>query len=87
MSIFFEKPSSREIANERLKLILINDRNGVSLELLEMIKLGMLEVIAKYFEVDKSAVEIKVINNDIENVKSSRLVANMPIKRCLNKQL
>lgn len=87
MSIFSDKPSSREIANKRLKLILINDRNGVSMELLEMIKLGILEVIAKYFVIDKSAVEIKVINNEIENVKSYRLVANMPIKKCLNKQL
>lgn len=87
MNIFSDKPSSKEIANERLKLILINDRNGVSFELLEMIKLGILEVIAKYFEIDKAAVEIKVINNEIENVKSARLIANMPIKRCLNKQL
>jgi cell division topological specificity factor len=80
--IFFPaKPSPKEIANERLKLILINDRNGVSLELLEMIKLGILDVIAKYFEIDKSAVEIKVISNEIGNANSSMLVANMPIKK------
>ncbi|WP_235699931.1 cell division topological specificity factor MinE [Clostridium hydrogenum] len=87
MIIFSDKPSSKEIANERLKLILINDRNNVSREILEMIKLEILDVIAKYFEIDKSAVDIKVISNEIENIRSSRLVAKMPIKKCLNKQL
>lgn len=81
MIFFPSKPSPKEIANERLKLILINDRNGVSLELLEMIKLGILDVIAKYFEIDKSAVEIKVISNEMGNANASMLVANMPIKK------
>lgn len=81
MTFFPAKPSPKEIANERLKLILINDRHGVSLELLEIIKLEILDVIAKYFELDKSAVEIKVVSNEIRNANTSMLVANMPIKK------
>jgi cell division topological specificity factor len=81
LTFFPAKPSPKEIANERLKLILINDRHGVSLELLEIIKLEILDVIAQYFELDKSAVEIKVVSNEIRNANKSMLVANMPIKK------
>jgi cell division topological specificity factor len=81
LTFFPAKPSPKEIANERLKLILINDRHGVSLELLEIIKLEILDVIAQYFELDKSAVELKVVSNEIRNANTAMLVANMPIKK------
>lgn len=81
MTFFSAKPSPKELANKRLKHILVNDRSCVSLELLEIIKSEILDVISKYFDINKSSVEIKVINNEIENVNSFMIVANIPIKR------
>ncbi len=81
MNFFSSKPSSKDIANERLKLILIHDRTDLSLELLEIIKSEILDVINKYVEIDVSEVEVKFAVNGINGNKYSVLVANMPIKK------
>lgn len=86
LTFFPNKPSSNEMSNERLKLILMNDRSCVSPELIEIVKSEIIDVISKYFDINKSLVEIKVINNKIENVNSFMMVANIPIKRYLNKK-
>lgn len=49
---FGGRPSSKEVAKDRLKLILIHDRANVSPELLEMMKTDILEVISKYVIID-----------------------------------
>ncbi|MFL0251221.1 cell division topological specificity factor MinE [Clostridium neuense] len=82
-SIF--RPSSKDVAKERLKLILIHDRADLSPELLEAIKGEILNVIAKYVEIDNSDVEVKLTKTDLEEGNSPALVANIPIKRAKNK--
>ncbi|MEL7596925.1 MAG: cell division topological specificity factor MinE, partial [Clostridiaceae bacterium] len=47
LKFFSGKPSSKEVAKDRLKLILIHDRSNISPELLEMMKSDILEVISK----------------------------------------
>ena len=37
----FKRKTSRDIAKDRLKILLISDRAGCSQEMLEMIKLGV----------------------------------------------
>lgn len=75
------KPSSKEVANERLKLILMSDRSCIPLELLEMIKNEILDVISKYIELNKALAEISVINSESEDISSSIIVASIPIKK------
>ncbi len=80
MKSFYNKTSSKEVASKRLKLILINDRDSLSLELLEKIKSEVIMIIAKYVEIHNTEVELKIIKNDAPGVDSSILVANIPIK-------
>lgn len=79
LSIF--KPSSKDVAKERLKLILIHDRADLSPELLDAIKEEILNVIAKYVEIDNSDVEVKLTKTNVDEGNSPALVANIPIKR------
>lgn len=75
------KPSSKDVAKERLKLILIHDRADLSPELLDEIKEEILNVIAKYVEIDNSDVEVKLTKTNVDEGNSPALVANIPIKR------
>lgn len=75
------KSSSKDVAKERLKLILIHDRADLSPELLDAIKGEILNVIAKYVEIDNSDVEVKLTKTNADEGSSPALVANIPIKR------
>jgi len=83
LSIF--RPSSKDVAKERLKLILIHDRADLSPELLDAIKGEILNVIAKYVEIDNSDVEVKLTKTNLDEGNSPALVANIPIKRTKTK--
>lgn len=79
------KSSSKDVAKERLKLILIHDRADLSPELLETIKGEILNVIAKYVEIDNSDVDVKLTRTNVEEGSSPALVANIPIKKMRSK--
>jgi cell division topological specificity factor MinE len=79
MKVFNNKLSSKDLASQRLKLILIHDRADLNPQFLEMIKDEIINIIAKYVVINNSDVEVKLITNDIED-NSSVLVANIPIK-------
>ncbi|ADZ20301.1 cell division topological specificity factor [Clostridium acetobutylicum] len=79
-SFFSGRNSSKQVAKERLKLILIHDRADLSPELLDLIKGEILNVITKYVEIDNSDVEVKLTRTDIEEGNSPALIANIPIR-------
>ena len=81
VNLFSSKSSSRKVASERLKVILIHDRNDLSNELLELIRHEMPQVINKYIEIDISAVEVKLAQSSTSEGDYSILVANIPIKK------
>jgi len=81
---FFSKEDnkSKDIAKERLKLILIHDRANVSPKFLDMIKGDIIKVISNYMEIDEAGMDIKLSRIERENDNySSALIANIPIKR------
>lgn len=79
-SFFSSKPSPKQVAKDRLRLILIHDRGELSPETLEKIKTEIFEVLAKYVEIDNEDVDIAVTKStDIEGETPS-LIANIPIK-------
>ena len=49
---FFSRKKSREIAKDRLKILLISDRVNCSPEMMEMIKTDIAKVISKYMKID-----------------------------------
>lgn len=79
MKIFNAKPSVRDLASQRLKLILIHDRNSLYYEILESIKSEIIAVIHKYVDIDVSEVHMEIRNDPMEE-NLSMLVANIPIK-------
>lgn len=74
------KPTPKEVAKDRLKLILIHDRGDLPHETLEKIRMEILEVISKYIEIDSEDVEIAVSKSETLDGNSPSLVANIPIK-------
>ena len=74
------KPTPKEVAKDRLKLILIHDRGDLPNETLEKIRMEILEVISKYIEIDSEDVEIAVSKSEKLDGNSPSLVANIPIK-------
>ena len=81
--MFSKNDNSKDIAKERLKLVLIHDRANVSPQFLEMIKGELIGVISDYMEIDEKGLEIKLTRTkrDIDNSTVPALVANIPIKR------
>ncbi len=78
---FSNKPTPKEVAKDRLKLILIHDRGEIAPDILNKIKEEILEVISKYIDIQIDDVEISVNkSDDDEGENTSALIANIPIK-------
>ncbi len=83
----FGKPkNSKDVAKERLKLVLIHDRANVSPQFLEMLKSEIIKVITNYMDVDESELDIQLTRTQSEDGKSvvPALYANIPIRRIKN---
>lgn len=70
------KKDSKDIAKERLRLVLVHDRASVTPEFLEKIKEEIVTVISKYMEIDEQLTEIALHSSEGTVV----LEANMAIK-------
>ncbi len=83
MSIFkyFRKKKSREVAKDRLKLLLISDRADCSTEVIEHIKNDMIRVISKYIEIDSEGMEVHITwtKSTAKHGNVPALYANIPI--------
>lgn len=69
------QPPSRNVAKERLQLVLVHDRVQISPQMLQTLKDELIETISRYVEIDREGVEISISQDHRE----SRLVANIPI--------
>ena len=74
------RKTSKDIAKDRLKVVLIHDRANISPEIMQSIKNDIIEVISHYVDIDKSEMEISLENNS----DSVALLANIPITRIKN---
>lgn len=78
--IFWSKRKSREIAKDRLKILLISDRVNCSQEMMEMIKTDIAKVISKYMKIDTQSMEIQITKTENKGRgKMPTLYANIPI--------
>ncbi len=69
------RPSSRDIAKERLQLVLAYDRIKISPELLQTLKNELITVISKHVEIDREGVEVTFS----QGKRHSRLIADIPL--------
>ncbi len=67
--------SSREIAKERLQLVLVHDRANISPGLLQTLKDELITVISRHIEIDREGVEITFT----QGKRYNRLVADIPV--------
>lgn len=71
--------SSKNIAKERLKLVLLHDRADFSPALVNKIKDEIVQVLSKYLDIDMSCMDVELTRLGSEN-NVSALVANIPIR-------
>jgi cell division topological specificity factor len=66
---------SRDVAKERLQLVLVHDRVNISAATLDRMKDELITVISRYVEIDADSVEVTFT----QSRHSSRLVADIPV--------
>ena len=74
---FQKARASKDVAMERLRLVLVHDRAMVSPALLEVMKGEMIEVISRYLEIDEEGMEFHLSSND----QKAALIVNIPVRR------
>lgn len=72
-----ESSGSKNIAKERLRLVLVHDRVNVSPQFMETLKDDMIKVISNYMEINERDMEVNLTTSK----SSVALVANIPVNR------
>jgi len=72
-----ESSGSKNIAKERLRLVLVHDRVNVSPQLMETLKDDMIKVISNYMDINEREMEVNLTTSK----SSVALVANIPVNR------
>ena len=73
--------SSASTAKQRLQLVLAHDRSDLNPELLAQMRREILEVVARYVEIDLEEGDVSLETED----RMTALVANLPIRRSIQK--
>lgn len=74
--VFGREDASKNVAKERLRLVLVHDRASLSPQALDDLKNDLLKVISQYLEIDPEGFKVDLSRHD----ESMALVANIPIK-------
>ena len=70
-------PNSRDRAKSRLKLIIAHDRASINPEMMNSMREEILDVVARYVEVDREEMEFSLSNDQ----RITALTANLPIRQ------
>lgn len=70
-----EEIHSKDLARERLRLVLIHDRADVSPQVFESLKSDLIEVISKYMDIDEAGTSVQLDSSR----DSVALVASIPV--------
>ncbi|MCD4737992.1 MAG: cell division topological specificity factor MinE [Anaerolineae bacterium] len=76
------RDSDKDIATQRLQLVLSHDRANISPGMLEKLKDEIIAVISKHLEIESDQVRV----NFQKNQRETRLVADIPLKRHTGRQ-
>ncbi len=71
-----DNANSKDVARERLRLVLVHDRASVSPDFINALKEDLIKVIREYLEIDEEALLVNLENEE----NSIALVANIPVK-------
>ncbi|MDA8192980.1 MAG: cell division topological specificity factor MinE [Thermaerobacter sp.] len=81
--VFGRDDASKEVAKDRLRLVLVQDRSSLSPQALEDLKNDLLKVISQYMEIDDQGFKVEFSRNE----NTTALVANIPIRNVKRKSL
>ncbi|RME76118.1 MAG: cell division topological specificity factor MinE [Chloroflexi bacterium] len=70
-----KKTNSRDVAKDRLQLVLVQDRVNLSAQQIGEMKDELIEVISRYVEIDRDGIDITLTRSG----RQSRLTADIPI--------
>ncbi len=70
---------SAGIAKDRLKMVLVHDRNDCSPEFLEMVKEDIIKVLMKHMDIDEEHIDVQITKTVDDATGKPALVANIPI--------
>lgn len=85
LRLLTRKETSKSVAKERLKLVLISDRISCSTQVLEMLRADIIDVISKYMEIDEDGFDVQLTPSGGEGNVAPVLYANIPIKKIKRK--
>ncbi len=78
--------NSKDIAKERLKLVLMHDRANITPQFFEMIKCDIIKAVSNYIDIEEASFEIQLSRT--RNGEGARavpsLIANIAIKSIHN---
>jgi cell division topological specificity factor len=68
---------SKNVAKDRLRLVLVHDRSMLPPETLDSLRKELIEVVSRYFEVDHGTLSM-----DVQRTRESwALMVNLPLRR------
>lgn len=74
--LFGRDGGSKNVAKERLRLVLLHDRTSISPQLMDTLKVELIKVISNYMEIDEESLEVSLDSSGT----TVALVANIPVK-------
>ncbi len=74
--VFGREDASKDVAKERLRLVLVHDRASLSPQALEELKNDLMNVISKYLEIDQDGFQVDFSRHE----ETMALVANIPVR-------
>ena len=82
LGLFRKSAPSKDVARDRLKMILVTDRVDGSSRVLEMMKNDILKVLRQYLDIDSDDFDVQICQqgHDDGGELSPRLKADIPIK-------
>ncbi len=74
---FHREQQSKDVAKERLRLVLVHDRASVSPQIMQSIRNEIVQVISRYMDIDAERMEVEIANTP----ESVALTASIPVIR------
>lgn len=73
--LFGGEKNSKDMAKDRLKLVLIHDRASMSPAMMEHLRRDLIDVISKYMDFDEAALDVQMAEQD----NMTMLEVNIPV--------
>ena len=74
--IFGSEKASKELAKDRLKLVLIHDRASLSPAMMDNLRRDLVEVISKYMDFEETSLDVQMAEQD----NMTMLEVNIPVE-------